>query len=714
MIAAMISSTISVVVIFLFIRYRISSNKRLEDVHDFLSSLGTVFQRLSVGDFAETVPLNSRGNAVFQEIADQYHSLIQKPLDRLCFVGANPLREGKTAAELFRSTLPTGGKIAVITMSMDHAALMIRLRAFQNEIHRAQSIITIPRIIVDNSDPTSLRSAVKALFDDHDDMDGIYIIAGTTSLKETISIVDHFKTKERLTIIAHDLYLDSIPLLKSGRLQFVISQDPYLQGYAPPILLCNHVLAGWEPDQPFLYTDTIAISRDDIPQYYDEQSGTLTLHGDEKRLPEMLPITGESSSKIAVFVPTGHEFFQSIEEGTIQAKRILEEDPRISIEIIRLPLMNTDPDVMDELRDTFRRLVSNGVSGIAIPVFHSGVSDLLDTYSQKGLPIITVNAEPTNIRSLFTFLHESSLQQNRISGHFARSLTETEQGINEMASGIRMVADGASDQVKQAISGKESLEEFNDAIKSVAHGAEDQKNSVNSAIGIMESLKSSLASVLDKVGTLSSLRNDMNAIARQISNLSSDSKRITSIVGTIDDITSNTNLLALNAAIEAARAGEAGKGFKVVSTEIRQLASQSAQAASEIASLANQVGTAIDDAIVAVNKNTISVQEAIVEMGDVTTELTSSTESLADVIAAIHEISLSNAEIATTMKNATLTLDSYLHESVAVAEENSSAMEQISAAIEEMSAQVKRLSDQTGNLIALANSLDVGLANFSM
>jgi methyl-accepting chemotaxis protein len=59
-------------------------------------------------------------------------------------------------------------------------------------------------------------------------------------------------------------------------------------------------------------------------------------------------------------------------------------------------------------------------------------------------------------------------------------------------------------------------------------------------------------------------------------------------------------------------------------------------------------------------------------------------------------------------------LESYLHESVAVTEENSSAMEQISASTEEMSAQVKRLSEQTGNLIALARSLDVGLANFTM
>jgi methyl-accepting chemotaxis protein len=91
-----------------------------------------------------------------------------------------------------------------------------------------------------------------------------------------------------------------------------------------------------------------------------------------------------------------------------------------------------------------------------------------------------------------------------------------------------------------------------------------------------------------------------NARSReQINALEQVSRRIDKIVDAITTVSIQTNMLAVNGAIEAARAGEFGKGFMVVSTDIRNLARDSAENAERIKDLVKSV----QDQIVAVRRD---------------------------------------------------------------------------------------------------------------
>ena len=80
-----------------------------------------------------------------------------------------------------------------------------------------------------------------------------------------------------------------------------------------------------------------------------------------------------------------------------------------------------------------------------------------------------------------------------------------------------------------------------------------------------------------------------NKSREQMAALEQLSRRIDKIVDAISTVSIQTNMLAVNGSIEAARAGEFGKGFMVVSTDIRNLARDSAENAENIKDMVKNI-----------------------------------------------------------------------------------------------------------------------------
>ncbi|GGE12909.1 chemotaxis protein [Aureimonas endophytica] len=184
------------------------------------------------------------------------------------------------------------------------------------------------------------------------------------------------------------------------------------------------------------------------------------------------------------------------------------------------------------------------------------------------------------------------------------------------------------------------------------------------------------------------------ASREQISALEQVSRRIDKIVDAITTVSIQTNMLAVNGSIEAARAGEFGKGFAVVSTDIRNLARDSAENAERI----KDTVKAIQDTIVAVRDDLQEIAEAAAGEVEKNKLISANLETLArdmeGVIAGNGDILIGADEILRMVKEVQTGIEQIAAaagqaarasgEASTAAREQSKGAEQLAAAIEEI------------------------------
>ena len=147
------------------------------------------------------------------------------------------------------------------------------------------------------------------------------------------------------------------------------------------------------------------------------------------------------------------------------------------------------------------------------------------------------------------------------------------------------------------------------------------------------------------------------------------SRRIADIVSVIDELAFQTNLLAFYAAVcSGARAGEQGRGFAVVATEVRNLASRSANSARQIKDL---------------------IQDSVQKVEDGSQLIALSGQSLGEIVAAVKKVNDVVSEIAMASR------------------EQSTGIEQVNRAVIDMDA----MTQQNAALVEEATAASISMTD---
>ncbi|MFN2636456.1 MAG: methyl-accepting chemotaxis protein [Gemmatimonadaceae bacterium] len=110
---------------------------------------------------------------------------------------------------------------------------------------------------------------------------------------------------------------------------------------------------------------------------------------------------------------------------------------------------------------------------------------------------------------------------------------------------------------------------------------------------------------------LDSLTTNALASAEAIQALTAAAEQIRAFLTLVQKISRQSKLLALNAAMEAARAGEHGHGFAVVATEVRRLASSSAEAAEKTTALVQEMLETVNESKESTSRTVSTVQRVL-------------------------------------------------------------------------------------------------------
>ena len=298
---------------------------------------------------------------------------------------------------------------------------------------------------------------------------------------------------------------------------------------------------------------------------------------------------------------------------------------------------------------------------------------------------------------------DSLVHQRALEGAMAADLSaraERAQRLEALTAGFDRVAMSMVDAVATAATRMQataaSLSATADrasvSIAAVASAADHASANVQAVASAAEELSSSIAEISRQVTHESVDARDAVAGTEQTGQVV---ERLETAVRAIGDssrliagIAGQTNMLALNATIESARAGAAGKGFAIVATEVKTLASQTAEAT-------QQIGHRLND----VQSGTEATVRAIHDVAGLIDRIAGSANGIA---AAVEQQSAATAEIASNIDQAAVGTAA-VSRTIAEVREQAQATDAGAAAVRtaaaELSQQAERLRQEVRSFL---------------
>jgi methyl-accepting chemotaxis protein len=311
----------------------------------------------------------------------------------------------------------------------------------------------------------------------------------------------------------------------------------------------------------------------------------------------------------------------------------------------------------------------------------AAAAEALQSIEQQGTALAQSQTTSQNLAAIADDLRSSTTLSASAEevGSAAEELSATIQELSNAAiqimSAVEQIDKGAQQQAGATHELSVAMTEIGKSAQLVSDTSDAAIKNATATIALLKRNRTAVEGLVTGVErALSDTRSSLGLITA----LDHVSRKIDKIVDSISLVSIQTNMLAVSGSVEAARAGEFGRGFAVVSSDIRNLARESADNAGRIkdtvrtiqeqistvrrdleqivtaAAIELQKSKAITAAIAVIETDMAAVQESGEEIGkSVETILSSAGESAAgarNIAAAAEETSSAATEAATAAR----------------------------------------------------------------
>jgi LacI family transcriptional regulator len=157
----------------------------------------------------------------------------------LSYIGQESYQSGVLAAKLMRLKLG-GGKVAALRVMPEDYHIEDRVKGFCSGMENQDSIRLFVFDADRRQDPEIFHDMTVRILDEHPDIAGIFVPSACTH--QVAEYLCEAEKSHDVVLIGYDLVEENRKYLKSGVIDFLISQRPALQGYQGVYSLYRHVI----------------------------------------------------------------------------------------------------------------------------------------------------------------------------------------------------------------------------------------------------------------------------------------------------------------------------------------------------------------------------------------------------------------------------------------------------------------------------------------